>query len=272
MSTTHNRPTPEDTTAGATELPVDAEALRADVREKYGAVAVDPDGAYHFQTGRPLAERLGYPAEILDALRDEAIASFAGVANPFSAGPIPSGATVLDLGSGGGSDCFVAAALVGPAGRVIGVDMTPEMIDRSRRVAQEDGVANVEFREGILEDLPVRDASVDVVISNGVVNLVADKRRVFAEAFRVLRPGGVIQLADIAVGREVPYEAQCDIELWTDCIAGGRSVDEWCGLLGDAGFTALSVGLPVDTFDGTRGMDRARSYEVFAHVFQARKP
>lgn len=267
--------TTQDTTQTTTtpaELPVDAEALRADVREKYGAVAVDPDGAYHFQTGRPLAQRLGYPADILDALRDEAVASFAGVDNPFSAGPIPEGATVLDLGSGGGFDCFVAAALVGPSGRVIGVDMTPEMLARSRRVAQEDGVHHVEFREGILEDLPVEDASVDVIISNGVINLVADKPRVFAEAFRVLRPGGLLQFADIAVGREVPYEAQCDIELWTDCIAGGRSVDEWCGLVSDAGFNALAVGLPVDTFDGTRGVDRARSFEVFAHTFRARKP
>jgi arsenite methyltransferase len=271
MSTTRNHRTADHPTTGSAELPVDAEALRADVREKYGAVAVDPDGAYHFQTGRPLAQRLGYPAEILDDLREDAVASFAGVANPFSAGPIPTGATVLDLGSGGGFDCFVAAALVGPAGRVIGVDMTPEMIDRSRRVAQEDGLHHVEFREGILEDLPVEDASVDVIISNGVINLVADKPRVFAQAFRALRPGGVLQFADIAVGREVPYEAQCDIELWTDCIAGGRSVDEWCGLVSDAGFTALSVGFPVDTFAGTRGVDRARAFEVFAHTFRARK-
>ncbi|MFP5255321.1 MAG: methyltransferase domain-containing protein [Acidimicrobiia bacterium] len=189
MSTTQNHLSPDDVTAGAAELPVDAEALRADVREEYGAVAVDPGGAYHFQTGRPLAQRLGYPADILDVLRDDAVASFAGVDNPFSAGPIPEGATVLDLGSGGGFDCFVAAALVGPSGRVIGVDMTPEMLDRSRRVAAEDGVHHVGFREGILEDLPVEDASVDVVISNGVIHLVADKRRVFAEAFRVLRPG-----------------------------------------------------------------------------------
>lgn len=251
---------------------VDPEALRADVRDKYGKVATDPTETFHFHTGRPLAAHLGYRDDIVGDLPDEAVESFAGVDNPFAAAPIPTGSKVVDLGSGGGFDCFVAARLVGPTGAVIGVDMTPAMLERSRRVAERLGLANVEFREGILEDLPVDDGWADVVISNGVLNLVADKPRALAEARRVLRPGGVLQVADIAVGREVPHEARCDIELWTDCIAGGRSVDAWCDLIAEAGFVDVAVGLATDTFGGAAGEERARSFEVFGHTFRARKP
>lgn len=251
---------------------VDAEALRAEVREKYAEVATNPAGSFHFHTGRPLADRLGYPRDLVTALPDDAVASFAGVDNPFAAAPIPAGSRVVDLGSGAGFDCFVASQLVGERGRVIGVDMTPAMLERSRRVADTIGATNVEFREGLLEELPVDDGWADVVISNGVLNLVADKHRVLAEAWRVLRPRGVLQFADIAVGRDVPDEAKCDIELWTDCIAGGQSVDEWCQLVVDAGFTRLAVGLPTDTFGDADGEARARSFEVFGHTFRARKP
>lgn len=253
-------------------LTVDPEALRADVRGKYAEVATNPGGAFHFHTGRRLAERLGYPEEVLASLPDEAIASFAGVDNPFSAAPIPTSSRILDLGSGGGFDCIVASRITGPAGHVVGVDMTPAMIERARRVAAEVGAQNVEIREGILEDLPVDDGWADVVISNGVLNLVADKQQAFAEAYRVLRPGGVLQFADIAVGREVAEEARCDIELWTDCIAGGQSVEEWCDLVEGAGFVGISVGLPTDTFAGAAGEERAREFEVYAHTFRARKP
>ncbi|MDZ7676049.1 MAG: methyltransferase domain-containing protein [Acidimicrobiales bacterium] len=259
------------TTKNDGETFVDPEELRADVREKYAAVATDPTATFHFHTGRPLAEMLGYRDDVLAALPDDAIASFAGVDNPFAAGPIPAGSKVLDLGSGGGFDCFVAAHLVGSSGTVLGVDMTPAMLDRSRRMADTLGLTNVEFREGILEDLPVDDGWADVVISNGVLNLVADKPRAFAEAHRVLRPGGAIQFADIAVGREVPEQARCDIELWTDCIAGGQSVDEWCSLVAGAGFSDVAVGLATDTFGGAAGEERARSFEVFAHTFRARR-
>jgi SAM-dependent methyltransferase len=253
-------------------LTVDPEALRADVREKYSEVATNPSGTFHFHTGRLLAGRLGYPTDTVASLPDEAIASFAGVDNPFAAAPIPEGSRVLDLGSGGGFDCFVASRLVGHAGQVIGVDMTPAMLERSRRVAADLGVANVEFREGILEELPIEDGWADVVISNGVLNLVADKVQVLAEAYRVLRSGGVLQFADIAVGREVSYEAKCDIDLWTDCIAGGQSIDQWCNLVAEAGFTGISVGLPTDTFGEAAGEGRARAFEVFGHTFRAAKP
>lgn len=250
---------------------VDPEALRAEVRLKYSAVATNPNGAFHFHTGRRLAELLDYPVDIRSSLPDAAVASFAGVDNPFGAGAIPVGGRIVDLGSGGGFDCFVAAELVGPTGSVIGVDMTPAMLDRARRVGLALELDNVEFRQGILEALPVPDGWADVVISNGVLNLVADKALVLAEARRVLRPGGVLQFADIAVGGEVPDAAKCDIELWTDCIAGGLAVEEWCQLIKDAGFDELAVGLPTDTFGGAAGEARARSFDVYAHTFRAVK-
>lgn len=251
-------------------LTVDPTKLRAEVRTKYKEVAQHPDGKFHFHTGRPLAERLGYPVDILRVLPDDAVASFAGVDNPFAAGPIPPGSRVVDLGSGGGFDCFVAGHIVGEGGQVVGVDMTPEMLARSRRVAEQTGASNVEFRDGILEELPVQDGWADVVTSNGVLNLVADKPRVFAEARRVLKAGGLLQFADIAAGAEVPEQARCDIELWTDCIAGSHSVDEWCRLITQAGFTDIAVGMPTDTFGGAPGERNARTFEVYGHTFRAR--
>jgi arsenite methyltransferase len=197
-------------------LPVDPLALREEVKAKYRAVAVDPHGGYHFHTGRPLARRLGYDGATVAALLDSAVEAFAGVGNPFSLGTLKPGERVVDLGSGGGFDCFVAAGQVGPAGYVVGVDMTEEMLGRSRAAASAMGVRNVEFRQGVIEDLPIENGSVDVVISNGVINLCADKRRVFAEVMRVLRPGGRLQFADIANGKEIPAGALRNIDLWTD--------------------------------------------------------
>jgi SAM-dependent methyltransferase len=194
---------------------VDAEQLRAHVRDKYREVALKPDGAHHFHTGRRLAARLGYDATIVDALPDVAVESFAGVANPFSLHMLSSGERVVDIGSGAGFDSFVAAAQIGSTGNVIGVDMTPEMLDKARRNAALLGCDHVEFREGLGEALPVPDGWADVVISNGVFNLCADKRAIFNEVLRVLKPGGRLQLADIANGAPVPEEALRDIDLWT---------------------------------------------------------
>jgi SAM-dependent methyltransferase len=197
------------------DLLVDPDALRGEVREKYRAVALKPDAAYHFHTGRPLAARLGYDQAAVDALPDRAVESFAGVGNPFSLRPLDAGEHVVDVGSGAGFDSFIAARQVGPTGRVVGVDMTAAMLDKSRATAQFLGYDHVEFREGLAEALPVEDGWADVVISNGVINLCPDKQLAFAEIYRALRPGGWLQFADIANGRPVPPEALRDIDLWT---------------------------------------------------------
>lgn len=198
-----------------TDVMVDPATLREEVRKKYRAVATDPHAKYHFHTGRPLAKRLGYDDAIVAPMPDAAVDSFAGVANPFALRTLEAGERVVDLGSGGGFDCFVAAAQVGPSGRVVGIDMTGEMLERSRGAAKAMGLDNVEFREGIIEDLPVESGWADVAISNGVINLCADKRTVFAEIRRVLKPGGYLQFADIANGKPVPESAIRNIDLWT---------------------------------------------------------
>jgi SAM-dependent methyltransferase len=195
--------------------PVDAEALRAEVRSKYREVAINPHGTYHFHTGCGLAARLGYDEATVSALPDAAVESFAGVANPFSLRPLVAGEKVVDVGAGAGFDSFVAARQVGPTGRVIGVDMTDEMLAKSRATAAALDLPQVKFRQGLAEKLPVEDGWADVVISNGVINLCADKRAVFREIYRVLRRGGVLQFADIANGQPVPAAAVNNIDLWT---------------------------------------------------------
>jgi len=199
----------------ADDLLVDPDALREQVRDKYREVAADPHRTFHFHTGRRLAALLGYEAAAVDALPDRAVESFAGVDNPFSLRRLEPGERVVDVGSGAGFDSFHAAWQVGDTGQVVGVDMIPEMLKKSRETAEALGLRRVEFREGLAEQLPVEDSWADVVISNGVINLCADKRAVFEEIRRVLRPGGWLQFADIANGRPVPLEALRDIDLWT---------------------------------------------------------
>lgn len=194
---------------------VDVSALRAAVQEKYREVALDPGKQFHFHTGRAAAARLGYDPTLTDALPDRAVESFAGVGNPFSLRDLQPGERVVDVGSGAGFDSFIAATAVGPTGQVVGVDMTDAMLTKSRATASAMGIEHVEFREGVAEKLPVEDDWADVVISNGVLNLCADKAAVFAEIRRVLRPGGWLQFADIANSRPVSREAMRDIDLWT---------------------------------------------------------
>jgi len=194
---------------------IDVAQLRHDVRVKYQKVATAPNSRYHFHTGRPAARRFRYDASLVDSLPDRAVESFAGVGNPFELRTLKPGERVVDAGSGAGFDSFVAARQVGTDGRVVGIDMTPEMLDKSAATARTLGMRNVEFREGLLEAMPLEDDWADVVISNGAINLCPDKRAVFREFRRVLRPGGSLQFADIANGKPVPPEALRDIDLWT---------------------------------------------------------
>jgi SAM-dependent methyltransferase len=193
----------------------DTDDLEARVKSMYELVALAPDQEFHFETGRGLAEHLGYPAADLDTVPAEGISSFAGVGYFLDLAALRPDETVLDLGSGSGTDSFLAARAVGPTGHVTGVDMTPAQLAKATRLAEEAGLANVAFVEGHIEDPPVPAGSVDCVISNGVINLCPDKRAVFEEIRRVLRPGGVLQFADIANGRPVPEEAMRQIDLWT---------------------------------------------------------
>lgn len=197
------------------DLPVDRDELRAEIRSKYADVAHSPTSTFHFNTGRPNAERCRYDLDAVDRLPPSAVESFAGVANPFEPSPIEAGANVVDLGSGAGFDTFFAAEATGPTGHVIGIDMTMPMVEKARAAAAETGVDNVEFRVGFLEDTPVDDEWADVVISNGVLNLCPDKDEVMREINRILKPGGRLQFADIANGAHVPDEARRHIDLWT---------------------------------------------------------
>jgi SAM-dependent methyltransferase len=197
------------------QVRLDLDVLRREVSREYAAVASDPKRGFHFHTGRPLALMLGYPATETDPLPDSVIESFAGVGNPFVFGWPQTGETVVDIGSGAGFDAVLATRHVGESGRVVGIDMTPEMLEKARTNANTLGLSNLEFRSGYAESLPLDDASADLVISNGVINLSPNKDHVFAEIGRVLKPGGRLQIADIAVDVSVPDSAKENIDLWT---------------------------------------------------------
>ena len=198
-----------------TTTTISAEDLREEVRKEYANVALDPHKGYHFHTGRAAADRLNYdPALYADVPKDN-LASFAGTGNPFKLGPINPGDVVVDVGSGSGFDSLIAAILVGAEGKVIGVDMTREMLDKARAGAEAMGAIHVEFREGYAENLPLADESADVVISNGVLNLTPDKVKTLSEWARVLKPGGRLYIGDILVAKSIPPEALDDISLWT---------------------------------------------------------
>jgi len=193
----------------------DVDTLRSAIQAEYAEVAADPGKGFHFHTGRRLAGILEYPDEWLEAIPEASVESFAGTGNPFSLGPLRPGDRVVDVGCGAGIDSLIAAGMVGPEGRVIGVDMTPGMLEKARRAAEEAGLDNVEFREAYAEELPVPDGWADVVISNGVLNLMPDKPAVLGDMFCVLKPGGHLQVGDILVQKAVPEGAKRKIDLWT---------------------------------------------------------
>lgn len=252
-------------------LNIDLDELRTSIREEYSAVANEPERGFHFHTGRKLANILGYRDEWLEALPASAIESMAGTGNPFSLGALKPGEHVVDCGSGAGADSLIAARMVGPGGHVIGVDMTPEMLSKAKRNAMEAGITNVEFREGYLESLPIPDAWADIVISNGVLNLVPDKEAALLEMYRVLKPGGRIQIADIALQKPVPEGAKSDVTLWTGCIAGGLLKAQLERKVIAAGFKDVEVVWGKDVFSGASQHSDAAEFGTLGVTIRARK-
>lgn len=215
---------------------LDTVELRQRVQHMYEEVALEPEREFHFETGRALAERLGYAAPDLERIPSGAIDSFAGVGYYFDLAALRPGEAVLDLGSGAGMDSFIAAHRVGAAGRVTGIDMTAAQLDKARRLAARAGLAQCEFREGFIEHPPIDDGTVDCVISNGVINLSPDKPGVFAAAARALGPGGRLAMADIVTERHLPEGVTCDAALWAACIGGAMQRDDLRVVIEDAGF------------------------------------
>ncbi len=219
----------------STSTPIDTDELLTKVKDMYRAVAETPQDEFHFETGRALAERLGYPSEVLDEIPGGAIESFAGVGYFFDLAGLEPGEQVLDLGSGSGMDAFFAAHQVGAEGRVVGIDMTVAQLAKAKSLGDERGVANAVFQEGRIEQLPFQDASFDAVISNGVINLAPDKDAVFAEAARVLRPGGRLAIADIVTEHPLTDAIVSNVDLWASCIGGAPEQRSYQEAMGRAG-------------------------------------
>ena len=250
---------------------LDTADLEARVRSMYELVALKPDQSYHFETGRGLAERLGYPTADLDTIPAESIASFAGVGYFLDLAAHRPGETVLDLGSGSGTDSFLASRAVGSAGSVTGVDMTHAQLAKASRLAQEADFESVEFVEGYIERPPVPDGSVDCVISNGVINLSPDKSAVFRSAAAALRPGGRLAIADIVTATQLPEGVTCDASLWAACIGGAAQRDDYLAMLEDAGFSVVTVRDNDYRFVSDRAVNATTAYGVTSVSILARR-
>lgn len=255
----------------ATSL-VETEELESRVKAMYRQVADEADAELHFETGRGLAERLGYPTEVLDAIPTEAIDSFAGVGYHFDLASLAAGDRVLDLGSGAGTDVFFAARQVGDAGAVVGVDFTPEQVRKATRLRDAAGITNVEFVEGPIDGLPFDDQSFDAVISNGVINLSPVKARVFSEAARVLRPGGRFAVADIVSGKPLKERTRRNTELWAACIAGAIPRRNYVDAIEQAGLTVGEIRENDYEFISDRALDACSTYGVESVSLVAHKP
>jgi arsenite methyltransferase len=244
------------------EAALDTQELEAKVKDMYRHVAEEPHGDYHFELGRSLAERLGYPGAALDQIPGGAIESFAGVGYFFDLAELEPGETVADLGSGSGMDVFFAANAVGRDGRVIGVDFTAEQLGKARQLAGQEGFDQVEFREGRIESLPIEDGAVDCVISNGVVNLSPEKERVFGEVARVLRPGGRMAIADIVSEQQLKESIVCDASLWASCIGGAAQQDAYREAIEGAGLRIDDLRENPYRFISERARDASEKYGV----------
>jgi arsenite methyltransferase len=251
---------------------VDGARLEAAIKDMYRHVARGEHAALHFEVGRSLAEHLGYPGELLDAIPAEALASFAGVGHHLDLAALRPGEAVLDLGSGSGTDAFCAAILVGESGRVIGVDITGEQLDKAARLRDRDGLSQVEFVEAHIEELPFDDASFDAVISNGVINLSPLKQRVFAEAARVLRPGGRLAIADIVSGRALKERTRRNVELWAACIAGATPRRSYLAALEANGLELEELRKNDYRFTSERALEACSTYEVESISLRAVRP
>jgi arsenite methyltransferase len=252
---------------------IDTDELRERVREMYREVAQQPQGEFHFETGRELAERLGYPAEWLDAVPPESLASFAGVGHFLDLARIQPGETVLDLGSGSGTDSFIAAHLTGYSGRVMGVDMTDAQLAKARRLRDDMRLDQVAFVNGLIEEPPAEPDSIDVVISNGVINLAPDKGAVFAAIARALKPGGRLALADIVSARELIDRTRRNVALWAACIAGAVPAEQYLGAIDAAGLHIEVVREnPAYRFLSPRAQAAADKYGVTSVTVLATKP
>jgi arsenite methyltransferase len=243
-------------------LLVDRGALEAEVKDMYRQVAREEEARLHFEVGRQVALRVGYPSELLDAIPAEALASFAGVGYHLDLAALAPGEKVLDLGSGSGTDVFCAALQVGGSGRVVGVDFTDEQIEKAVRLRDRDGFAQVEFVEASIDSLPFEDAAFDVVVSNGVINLSPVKHRVFAEAARVLRPGGRLAIADIVSGRALKERTRRNVELWAACIAGAIPRGSYLETIEAAGFRVQDVRTNDYNFISERAVVACGTYGV----------
>jgi arsenite methyltransferase len=254
------------------EATVDTRELEAKVKDMYRHVAEEPHGTYHFELGRPLAERLGYPPEVLGRIPDGAVESFAGVGYFFDLAGLAEGESAIDLGSGSGMDVFFAAEAVGQAGSVVGVDFTAEQLEKARRTAEASGYSQVEFREGRIERLPVEDETRDCVISNGVINLAPEKVAVFAEAARVLRPGGRLAIADIISEQPMKESIVCDADLWASCIGGAAQRDVYRAAIEGAGLRIEQIRENPYEFISDRARDASAKYGVKSVSLLAIKP
>jgi arsenite methyltransferase len=250
---------------------VDTQELELKVQRMYRAVATDPRGEFHFELGRSLAERLGYPADVLDRIPEGAIESFAGVGYFFDLAALRDGEQVVDLGSGSGMDVFFAAALVGAAGTVVGVDFTAEQLAKARSLAAAGGFDRVQFLEGRIEQVPAGGESADCVISNGVINLSPDKQQVFAEAARVLRPGGRLAIADIVSEQQLKDSIVCDADLWASCIGGAAQQDAYREAIEAAGLRIEAITANPYEFISERARDASTKYGVKSVSVLARK-